>query len=260
MAVVLRIKFTGLITFVPDPLQERLVALLPITGAMGNAGVHQHHGELSFDRKYLGHAISEEGEHDGDQSTSNRERIPLGRTELNFSQLRGMGTVINPPKEAMLLDKLTKRPIDRNQVSEFPRSTVFSQVILPGANTITAGTSVEWFVDGRIETLSNEIRWERELPEEERNVLIWIRFMNSTQYQAIRLRALSDDDVIELEITHVPHPDDEDDTTLGYEAVHFASYYELYLPPAPIIVLPILAVAPGANVFSCMTSQVSLGA
>lgn len=257
MHVVLRITFKGLITFVPDPSQERLVALLPVTGAMGNTGVHQHHGELTFNRKYL---VNTDTVHHGDRASPEKcERIPLGRSELSFAQLRGAGHVFVPPSEAISLDKLTKRPLDSEQVSPFPRSTVYSQVILPGATRIYPGETAQWFLGGRTETLTNVIQWERDLPDGERNIVIWIRYMHSAQYQALRLHAPDGADAIDLEINHLPDAaDEEKDPTDGYEAVHFAAYYELYPPPAPNIIIPVLVGLPGANVFTCMTSQVSL--
>lgn len=256
----LKITFTGLFCFVPDEENGQLMALLPTTGPMSTGGIHQHYADFRFDRDYLarpdGHVHGEAA------ATPVMERIVIDRTRLGFVKVPGEGTLITPPPAANLY-RLCGQRLDPAQISSDPSETVYSQIVLPGADDMSEPDKVAWKFRSRPGEprvrLSNKLIWIKDVPDD--RITLSLQYFGSALTRTFVLYAPGPYSTMELEISHLP----SDDMRVGMfeRATHFDVYYDLLDPPVPEErrLLPILdepPPEPAADTYTCMTSQVPL--
>lgn len=288
MAVMLKITFTGLFTFVPSVDRKELVVLLPRTGVLspGNR-VHQHLAYVIVERDHETHkprppkrhngcvqkAQSADhppvmGHHDhadhaggpeaqGRGGPKNVECIPFGRYRLVFTGL-ATGSKVDPPAEAF---NLTEREgkLDPKQLGSAPDDSVWAQVVLPGATVDPdAGDTANWKMDatGPEIAMSHQVIWKTEVGTGAK-IEFW--HLGGGKAGELELKPRESDTEISVHIEYLPPKHDRHEGQQCLDAPHFMAYYDLFgkskEKPLPVLV----DVDKVDDKLTCMTSRATTG-
>jgi hypothetical protein len=289
MAVMLKITFTGLFTFVPSSDGKQLVVLLPRTGVLspGNR-VHQHHAHLIVERDHApphprhpqkhpncapqaaqtgvyptdtGHRDHTEHANNTDAhgigTNKNVECIPFGCYRLVFTGLVAGPHVMPPPASVDLTPYAGK--LDSKQLGPSPDDAVWAQVVLPGATTeLAAPDTAHWKMgdDGPEMRMSHQVIWTTEVSDVA-SIEFW--HLGGGKAGKFALKPKKNETTICMEIEHLPHKNDRHKGEQCQDAPHFLAYYDLFgiskEEPLPVL-------TEGERVddkLTCMTSQATSG-
>ncbi len=264
MAFTLRITFSGLCLFVPEPAaggsNGRMHVLMP-----GMSGHHHHHAEdrhvaaVAYDTGHLVPGGTPTGI-TAMASLTGRQLIPVAGEEANLSLC---GHIVD-------LREITGRAVDADHLGADAGKKLASRVTL-GAGRITRvapGVCWEWR-PGELRPIANQVEWEIADVEGEQLTLVSELIGGGGEQKALGTLYPMDGRV-NVVIYHEPpqdlppeplHLEHQPVPARGFTPPHFSAFYTLFGGPVPTLLPryrgPLTDCAPPAN--ACETFPPELG-
>lgn len=242
MAYDLKIQTVGMCFFVPDPAARRMYLLMPATG-----GHPQHHVRVRYAARHADPSADPKAmrEHD------------LAGLELDLSHLDAGSAEVKLPAGVADLGEVAGVKVDPRLLGATPGAAVAARVRLPSGAAATPEVGGKWTFPGKApEMLTNRVKLE--LAQSADTLELRFRPLAAgVEPPPVVLRPLGG--VVALEVTYLPHPDDEpDEPALGDPAPHFDCHYVLFenfgLRPVPILAEKLQVGLPGGSPYTCLTA------
>ena len=235
MAFTLRINFSGLCMFVPQPVNGLMHVLLPKSTAHAH-GADRHVPVLWFDMAHLRPGVT------------GGDNIPvLVRLAGETLRLNGTGAAnLYICTEIVNLRPVTGKPVHADHLGKDERQKLAARITLGSGRMtrIAPGDCWEW-VPGQFRHLAHQVEWEIEYPDA--SLTLQMEDFDGVPGRTLQtlypFTPLGGTPVINLNVHHVPvgdlPPDPEPASqrhvpAFGAEPTHFLTFYTLFGGGVPI--------------------------